>query len=123
NVEDVYTYHEEYEQNRTEIVNSVFDSINEINKEKKGEEKKDISPEQKVKKLKEKIPANIVNVLKDDGLMTLLRIPKDELDMAKVSTITAVHNIMSTYIPINSVNTARAQIVEELSYANVSENT
>ncbi len=117
-VEDVYTYVEEYTENRVAIANEIFDVILE-KKETSEDSDTNISNQDKIRAIKEKMPA-VADILTDEEITILLEASADELQTARNSTSTAIHNTMSQHITTSQVNEARNQIAEDLSFANVS---
>ncbi len=124
-VEDQYTYRGEYKQNRVDIVNSVFDAVQEVQEEAKnmqpaeGESPKQLSISEQLDMLKKKLPNDLTKSLSDTVLLELLNATPEQLVVARESTVTAVNNIMSTNIKINEIDEFKQQIQNELSYANV----
>ncbi|MBO9129598.1 HD family phosphohydrolase [Bacillus sp. 165] len=124
-VEDQYTYRGEYKQNRVDIVNSVFDAVKEVQDEAtneplaEGEVREFLTIDEKLEKLKKKLPSDLTKSLKDKVLIELLNAGSDQLDVARYSTVTAVNTIMSKHIKINEVNGFKDRIQPELNNANV----
>lgn len=119
NVEDQYTYQSEWKQNRVDVVNSVFDAIDEVNAETiEGEQK--ASSAERLEKLKKKLPEDLTKSLSDEVLLQFLNATPEQLEIAQNSTVTAINNLMSEHIKMNEEQAAEEQLAEELSHVNVS---
>lgn len=118
-VEDQYTYQSEWKQNRVDVVNSVFDAIDEVNAETIDGEQRASSTE-RLEKLKKKLPEDLTRSLSDEVLLQFLNATPEQLDIAKNSTVTAINNLMSEPIKMNEEQEAEERLAEELSNVNVS---
>lgn len=118
-VEDVFIYSEELSEQRVEIVNSVFEVVLEVKEAyENNSDEEEVSPKDILKKIKAEMPT-IKDILSDEEMMILYEASKGELEIAKNSTVTAVHNTMSGHLTTSQVNEAREQIAQDLSFANV----
>ncbi|MEY8347839.1 HD family phosphohydrolase [Bacillus cereus] len=121
-VEDQYTYRSEYKQNKVDIVNSVFDAIEEVETETKAagpDEQKKISAAERLEKVKKKLPTDLTKSLSDSVLLQLVNAESDQLSLARDAVVTAINNIMSTHIKMNEENDARERFVNEIRNVNV----
>ncbi|MFJ8527930.1 HD family phosphohydrolase [Bacillus sp. NPDC094106] len=122
-VQDQYTYRSEYKQNKVDIVNSVFDVINEVNAEIKAaspDEQKKISATDRLEKLKKKLPTDLTKSLSDEVLLNFVNAEQTQLNMARDAAITAINSIMSSPIKMDEENAARERFVSEISTVNIS---
>ncbi|MCA1031794.1 HD family phosphohydrolase [Bacillus timonensis] len=139
-VEDVYSLRTEYAKNRVDLVISIFDSVSEVNQEleQEYEQKQQESSgtyntegettdssvqgpttEEKLNRLKQKLPTEIISELPDSLLTNLLNASPDQLLRAKDATVTAVHNIMKTRISDEELQQAKNKVEEELKLSSV----
>ncbi|PDZ09732.1 hypothetical protein CON70_21020 [Bacillus pseudomycoides] len=121
-VEDQYTYRSEYKQNKVDIVNSVFLAIEEVEADTKAagpDEQKRISAEERLEKLKKKLPTDLTKSLSDSVLLQFVNAGPDQLSLARDAMVTAINNIMSTHIKMNEENDARERFVNEIRNVNV----
>jgi putative nucleotidyltransferase with HDIG domain len=125
-VEDVYTLKKEYAENRVDLITSIFDSIKEVNqefskKEKNNENEMPSQPsiQEKVQKLREKLPEEINSNLSDLTLSALFSAPPEQFEIAKDAAITAVNNVMNNRISMNEIEDAKNQAEKEVQYATV----
>ncbi|EEL49273.1 MULTISPECIES: HD family phosphohydrolase [Bacillus cereus group] len=121
-VEDQYTYRSEYKQNKVDIVNSVFDAIEEVENETKAagpDEQKKISAAERLEKVKKKLPTDLTKSLSDSVLLQLVNAEPDQLTLARDAMVTAINNIMSTHIKMNEENDARERFVNDIRNVNV----
>jgi len=121
-VEDVYKYEENYTQNRIDIVNSIFDIVEEVTNEN-DKSSQSINGQALIKKeinqVKEKLPDDIRKNFEDDVISSLLKSSTEQLNIAKASLNTAINNVMSDEITTNQIEEARANLRTELSYVSV----
>ena len=122
-VEDQYIYKSEYKQNKIDIVNSVFDAINEVNAEIKAagpDEQKKVSATDRLEKLKKKLPTDLTKSLSDEVLLSFVNAEQTQLNMARDAVITAINKIMTSPIKMDEENAARERFVSEISNVNIS---
>ena len=122
-VEDQYIYKSEYKQNKIDIVNSVFDAINEVNAEIKAagpDEQKKVSATDRLEKLKKKLPTDLTKSLSDEVLLSFVNAEQTQLNMARDAVITAINKIMTSPIKMDEENAARERFVSEISTVNIS---
>lgn len=125
-VEDEYVLRKDYVVNRVEVVTSIFDFVKETNNETademklqnenlaEGEEAFTISGEEKLKRLKEKLTAEIREEIPDDAFAALLNSTDNELSIARDAIVTAVNRVMSDEIPLQKQEDAKNAVEEEL---------
>ncbi|MDQ0414461.1 putative nucleotidyltransferase with HDIG domain [Mesobacillus stamsii] len=131
-VNDVYRVKKEYAQNRVDLVTSIFDSVSEVNTEaqekmdqlKKSAAEDTAAPqvptiEEKIQILKTKLTDNETKSLSDDVFIALLEAPKEEWQIAKDLTVTAVNNTMKRSVPADEVENAKLNVEEELKYTSL----
>lgn len=121
NVEDQYVLNQGYVENSVTMVKSIFDSIIEVSKlaEQNGENEHVVSDDIQ-KKLQETLTSAVYEKIPTDVLTILLKANESELNLARDSVVTAVHNIMSKPIKVEQVAEARASVKNELQYVNLS---
>ncbi|CAM3811235.1 HD family phosphohydrolase [Mesobacillus zeae] len=126
-VEDVYILKKEYTQNRVDLLNSIFDSVSEVddeaNKSIKPKEDGSLpdqgSPEVRLDSFKKKLTDNVTKNISDQSLLSILAAAKDELDIARDLSVTAVNNVMGKRIPADDVENAKKRVEEELKYTSL----
>ncbi|AGX05563.1 MULTISPECIES: HD family phosphohydrolase [Bacillus] len=136
-VTDVYIVKKEINQNRVDLITSIFDSAAEVNEEiseeaaQSGNEQGDGEQEtayvppsssEKLKMLKEKLTDNVTKEVSDAVLSPLLQASKDELTIARDLTVTAINNVMGSKIPADEVENSKKRVEEELKYTSLSTN-
>lgn len=136
-VEDVYTLKTEYADNRVDLMSSIFDYIEETNKEadedyatktkewqklpeeERGEVPLQLTTSEKVDILESKLPTDLTERISVSVLSSLLKATPDQLSRAKDAIITAVNTIMNTRIPASEVENAKNKVEEELRYTSL----
>jgi cyclic-di-AMP phosphodiesterase PgpH len=133
-VQDIYVLNKKISQNRIDLVTSIFDSAIEVNEEieneRKAEQKESTLPttdegerivpeEEKIKRIKVKLTNDVTKELPDSVLLELLMSTKDELTIARDLSITAINNVMSSRISANDVENAKKRVEEELKYTSL----
>jgi membrane-associated HD superfamily phosphohydrolase len=123
-VEDQYVLKKEITEKQVDLISSIFDTIIEVRKEEKidtqGEEAEDASsPEEKVKRVQEKLTPSINEKISKETFLPLVSATDDELELTKDAVVTVVNNIMSKEIPIVQLTEAKKQVVEELQYTSL----
>ncbi|MGM9924818.1 MAG: HD family phosphohydrolase [Bacillus sp. (in: firmicutes)] len=125
-VDDVYTLKKEYEENRVDLISSIFDSAAEVNKEAASgnqsgtgggtsqEEAKLLN--EKVALLKKKLTGDVNKDLTDDVYKALLSASDSDLKIAKDTTVTAINSVMKNKVPANEVENAKKAAEEEVKY-------
>lgn len=135
-VKDVYVLKKDINENRVDLVTSIFDSAIDVNKELEGklekpknndanDDKIDGSSQQpttseKVDLLKEKLTDDVTKDVSDSTFSNLMTSSKEELAIAKDLTITAINNVMKTSIPADEVENGKKRVEEELKYTSLS---
>ena len=133
-VQDIYVLNKKISQNRIDLVTSIFDSAIEVNEEieneRKAEQKESTLPttdegerivpeDEKIKRIKVKLTNDVTKELPDSVLLELLLSTKDELTIARDLSITAINNVMSSRISANDVENAKKRVEEELKYTSL----
>ena len=133
-VQDIYVLNKKISQNRIDLVTSIFDSAIEVNEEieneRKAEQKESALPttdegerivpeDEKIKRFKVKLTNDVTKELPDSVLLELLMSTKDELTIARDLSITAINNVMSSRISANDVENAKKRVEEELKYTSL----
>ena len=133
-VQDIYVLNKKISQNRIDLVTSIFDSAIEVNEEieneRKAEQKESALPttdegerivpeDEKIKRFKVKLTNDVTKELPDSVLLELLLSTKDELTIARDLSITAINNVMSSRISANDVENAKKRVEEELKYTSL----
>ena len=133
-VQDIYVLNKKISQNRIDLVTSIFDSAIEVNEEieneRKAEQKESTLPttdegerivpeDEKIKRIKVKLTNDVTKELPDSVLLELLMSTKDELTIARDLSITAINNVMSSRISANDVENAKKRVEEELKYTSL----
>ncbi len=133
-VQDIYVLNKKISQNRIDLVTSIFDSAIEVNEEieneRKAEQKESALPttdegerlvpeDEKIKRFKVKLTNDVTKELPDSVLLELLSSTKDELTIARDLSITAINNVMSSRISANDVENAKKRVEEELKYTSL----
>ena len=116
-VQDVYILKKEYTQNRVDLITSIFDLILEVQEEKvdQGNQSAD-SDTQRLTRLKGKLTDSITKDISDSVFLALLNSSKEELSIAKDSTVTAINNVMRLRISADDVENSKKQLEEELKF-------
>lgn len=133
-VQDIYVLNKKISQNRIDLVTSIFDSAIEVNEEieneRKAEQKESALPttdegerlvpeDEKIKRFKVKLTNDVTKELPDSVLLELLSSTKDELTIARDLSITAINHVMSSRISANDVENAKKRVEEELKYTSL----
>lgn len=133
-VQDIYVLNKKISQNRIDLVTSIFDSAIEVNEEieneRKAEQKESALPttdegerlvpeDEKIKRFKVKLTTDVTKELPDSVLLELLMSTKDELTIARDLSITAINNVMSSRISADDVENAKKRVEEELKYTSL----
>lgn len=125
-VQDVYVLNKSISENRMDLITSIFDSAVEVNNEIKKEQKEGLydsdnlpSKDEKLKRLKEKLTADVTKDIPDSVLTSLVESSKDELIIARDLSITAINMIMNDRIPTHEVENAKKKLEEELKYTDL----
>ena len=133
-VQDIYVLNKKISQNRIDLVTSIFDSAIEVNEEieneRKAEQKESALPttdegerivpeDEKIKRFKVKLTNDVTKELPDSVLLELLLSTKDELTIARDLSITAINHVMSSRISANDVENAKKRVEEELKYTSL----
>ncbi|MBP2241668.1 putative nucleotidyltransferase with HDIG domain [Cytobacillus eiseniae] len=137
-VKDVYVVKKEIAQNRVDLITSIFGSATEVNDEIKEElEAKqkqaqmgddgevDYVPltepteSEKLARMKEKLTGDVIKEVSNQTLLSLVQASKNELNLAKDVTVTAINNVMSSRIPADEVENAKKRLEEELKYTSL----
>ncbi|OAS85030.1 hypothetical protein A6K24_05835 [Metabacillus litoralis] len=124
-VEDQYVLKKEITEKQVDLISSIFDAIIEVRKEEEIANKSEdatptlLTPEEKVKRLQEKLTPAISDKISEETFLPLVSTTDDELVIAKDAVVTAVNNIMSKEIPIIQLTEAKKQAVEELGYTSL----
>ncbi|MCM3002529.1 HD family phosphohydrolase [Priestia koreensis] len=124
-VEDIYSLNTEYAQNQVDLVSTIFDSIQDVNKEydkKSDDALLDAEAVLKEKKtmLETKLPKDVVRSLGQDTLLNLFQANDKQLSTAKDSVVTVVHYLMKGRITVSDVQSKKEQAKSQLVYTNVS---
>jgi len=124
-VEDIYSLNTEYAQNQVDLVSTIFDSIQDVNKEydkKSDDASLDAEAVLKEKKtmLETKLPKDVVRSLGQDTLLNLFQANDKQLSTAKDSVVTVVHYLMKGRITVSDVQSKKDQAKSQLVYTNVS---
>lgn len=136
-VQDVYILKKEYTQNRVDLITSIFQSVTEVNGEIKEEQSdstqarnavddsesssppSELSMNEKVNNLKDKLTENVTKEISDPAFSALLQASKDELSITKDLTLTAINNVMRMRIPADEVENAKKRVEEELKFTSL----
>ncbi|WP_059171175.1 HD family phosphohydrolase [Bacillus sp. FJAT-27445] len=132
-VQGVYTLKSEYTQNQVDLIASIFDTAIKVNQEIQNEMKKnagegetpepqsalpkEITLQDKVKKLKGRLTQSVTDDLPEEVFTALVSANKGQLAIAKDLTVTAVNNVMSKPIPADAVENAKKKVEEELKFS------
>ncbi|MEW4284119.1 HD family phosphohydrolase [Priestia koreensis] len=124
-VEDIYSLNTEYAQNQVDLVSTIFDSIQDVNKEydkKSDDASLDAEAVLKEKRamLETKLPKDVVRSLGQDTLLNLFQANDKQLSTAKDSVVTVVHYLMKGRITVSDVQSKKEQAKSQLVYTNVS---
>ncbi len=129
-VQDVYTVKREYTSNQVELIASIFDAAVEVHTEIEAEIKKQpadeeipnesetIKPttEEKVTMLKAKLTERVTKELSERVFTALVQASRDELQIAKDLTVTAINHVMNQRISADDVENAKKSLEEELKF-------
>ncbi|WP_231597718.1 HD family phosphohydrolase [Bacillus sp. SA1-12] len=124
-VEDQYVLKKEISEKQVDLISSIFDAIIEVHQEEEAEKNAEntsdamLTPEEKVKRLQDKLTPSINEKISKETFIPLLTTTKDEIVLSKDAVVTAVNNIMSMEIPIIQLSEAKKQVVEELQYTSL----
>lgn len=142
-VADVYVVKKEINENRVDLITSIFDSSIAVNKEieaseaetaTSNEESDDgaaegatanetppepISTQEKIGMLKERLSEDVANDVSDSTFTALVSASSNELSIAKDLTVTAINNVMKNKIPADEVENSKKRVEDELRYANL----
>ncbi|MFP7172831.1 HD family phosphohydrolase [Priestia filamentosa] len=119
-VEDVYTLKTEYAQNRIDLVEAIFNAVDDFKKQNKGitdEEIVDVKSQ-----LKETMPKEASRGLSEEVFETLVKTDKEQLSAAKDTIITAIHQTMKNRVTVQDISDKRKDTANQLMYANVDDN-
>lgn len=135
-VKDVYVLKKEINENRVDLITSIFDSASELNRElmhepvtedsegtpsdeESQESKTPPTVSEKVSMLKERLTEDVAKDVSDTTFAALVAVSPTELGIAKDLTVTAINNVMSTRIPADQVENAKKRVEEELRFTNL----
>jgi len=129
-VGDVYVLKKEINENRVDLITSIFNSAAEVNKDVEAGSKSTPSGESetpsgskptgdKVAMLKEKLTEDVSDDVSDSTFAALVSSSPQELSIAKDTTVTAINNVMKNKIPADEVENAKKRVEEELRFANL----
>lgn len=132
-VKDVYVLKKEINENRVDLVTSIFDSAAEVVKEAEAEvisedsgvENEDVpvieppTVEEKVTMLKERLTEDVAKDVSDTTFTSLVSSSVSQLSIAKDLTVTAINNVMSNRIPADEVENGKKRVEEELKFTNL----
>ncbi|MBU8879433.1 HD family phosphohydrolase [Bacillus sp. FJAT-29790] len=137
-VQDVYVIKKEITQNRVDLITSIFGSATEVNDEirddleakqkatsqaEDGENENIISaeptPADKLSRMKEKLTEDVTREISDQALLAFVQASRDELEVAKDLTVTAINNVMSKRIPADEVENGKKRLEEELKFTSL----
>lgn len=122
-VNDVYTLKKEYEENRVDLISSIFDSAAEVKKESakknpdaKTKEEREELLNNNLSLLKKKLTDDVNKDLTDDVYKALLSASDSELQNAKDTTVTAINSVMKNKIAATEVENAKKSVEDEIKY-------
>ncbi|MGG0716446.1 HD family phosphohydrolase [Robertmurraya massiliosenegalensis] len=142
-VADVYVVKKEINENRVDLITSIFDSSIAVNKEieaseaeteASNEEIEDgaaegdtgvaatpepVSTQEKIGMLKERLTEDVANDVSDTTFTALVSASSNDLSIAKDLTVTAINNVMKNKIPADEVENSKKRVEDELRYANL----
>jgi cyclic-di-AMP phosphodiesterase PgpH len=135
-VKDVYVLKKEINENRVDLITSIFDSASDLNRElthepvtedsegtpsdvESQESKTPPTVSEKVSMLKERLTEDVAKDVSDTTFAALVAASPTELGIAKDLTVTAINNVMSTRIPADQVENAKKRVEEELRFTNL----
>lgn len=141
-VKDVYVLKKEINENRVDLVNSIFDSATTVNQEieaeltedseaVESEEEEEVqaatvkeppSISEKVNRLREKLTEDVAKDISYSTFSALVSATPRELSNAKDLTVTAINNVMKNAIPADEVENGKKRVEEELKYASLNSN-
>lgn len=129
-VQDVYYMKKETNENRVDLITSIFDAASEVKKEVQEELKATESTVSAgsddqvevmqptdstiVEKMKGKLTQEVTRNISDTVLLSLVSASKEELSAAKDVTVTAINNVMNRRIPSDEVENSKRLVEEEL---------
>lgn len=116
-VKPQYVLKQEYAQNRVDLIRSIFDSSIDLQDDlADDQESHNLSTEEKIDLLKEKLTKEVTDDLSDATLEALVTSSKTDLSLAKDAVVTAVNKIMTNRIPASEVENSKNQVEDELSF-------
>lgn len=123
-VKDVYVVKKEIAENRVDLISSIFNfaanAEKEILNEREGGNEKEasrpISMKEKLDFLKSKLTNDVVENISETTFQTLVTASKQELEITKDLTITAINNVMKESISADEVENGKKRVEEELKY-------
>lgn len=136
-VKDVYVLKKEINENRVDLITSIFNSAGDLSKEleadttEKMEEMDEenevtisnvnvpLTVSEKVKMLKERLTEDVSKDVSDTTFAALLSASQTELSIAKDITVTAINNVMRNRIPADEVENGKKRVEEELRFTNL----
>lgn len=129
-VTDVYVVKKEINENRVDLITSIFDSVTGLNKEQDSGseemveentkmESDSLTTSDKVAMLKERLTEDLANDVTDATFAALVAASTNELSIAKDITVTAINNVMKNKIPADEVENAKKRVEDELRFANL----
>ncbi|WP_077214015.1 HD family phosphohydrolase [Bacillus dakarensis] len=131
-VKDVYVLKTEINENRVDLITSIFDSAIEVNRDIENAMKPENASEdnefskndpptsaEKVTMLKEKLTVDVAEAVSDSTFLSLVTASPENLGIAKDLTVTAIHNIMRNTISADQVENGKKRVEEELKYTNL----
>lgn len=140
-VKDVYVLKKEINENRVDLITSIFNSAADLNKELEADineefevndtgesetqsktESDSLSVSDKVTMLKERLSEDVSKDVSDTTFVALLSASQTELSIAKDITITAINNAMRNSLPADEVENGKKRVEEELRYTNLEKN-
>lgn len=134
-VQDVYYMKKETNENRVDLITSIFDAATEVKKElqdqvnasegtSQGQESENSggapSDNEVVDKMKGKLTEEVTRSISDSVLLALVSSSKEELSVAKDVTITAINTVMNRRIPADEVENSKRLVEEELKLTSMS---
>ncbi|MBS2969740.1 HD family phosphohydrolase [Metabacillus sp. KIGAM252] len=129
--EDQYRLVEEYSDSRVQLVNFIYNSAIEVNKEALNEVKSDaaqtdetakekqlkpLSPEEKYALLEKKLADGLKQKISKNTLLPLIGASTEELTVAKESVVTTVNKVMREEISTDKLEEKKQQVEKELQY-------
>ncbi|GIN60419.1 cyclic-di-AMP phosphodiesterase PgpH [Robertmurraya siralis] len=140
-VADVYVLKKEINENRVDLITSIFDSSIAVKKELEapnnteteegaankstddaGDPTQPVTTSEKIGMLKEHLTEDVANDVSDATFTALISASTADLSIAKDLTITAINNIMKNKIPADEIENAKKRVEDELRYTNLESN-